>query len=186
MGLKDLLRLSSLFRRGDSEPAATMLYSAAVIQARRPEFYACWGVADNVDGRFDMVALHAFLLLRRLRAGGEPARRLSQSVFDIMFADMDQNLRELGVGDMGVGKRIRRMAEAFYGRLSAYDAGLDSSDPAVLESALTRNLWRGNPPAGTAVATVADYVRRQDAALAAQDLMLLLEGRVDFTDPVTP
>lgn len=184
MGLKELLRFPRLLRRTRHEPAAAALYSAAVVQARRPEFFARWDVADTVDGRFDMVALHVFLLLRRLRADGERSRNLSQALFDIMFADMDQNLRELGVGDMGVGKRIRRMAEAFYGRIAAYDAGLDMSDPAVLEAALTRNLWRGSPPEPDAVAAVAAYMRRQDAALAAQPLAPLLEGRVAFGDPV--
>lgn len=185
MGLKDFLPFANIFRRDPHEAAAMALYAALVVQARHPEFYTRLGVADTVDGRFDMVALHAFLVLRRLRRAGAAAAGLSQALFDIMFADMDQNLREMGVGDLGVGKKVKRMAEAFYGRVAAYDAGLDG-DGAALEAALARNLYRGAVPDAGALAAMAAYMRRQDAALAGQDAAALLAGRVSFASVEGP
>lgn len=183
MGFKELLRLPRFLRRRH-EDAAFALYSAAVVQARHPSFYESLAVPDSLDGRFDMIALHVFLMLRRLRAAGAPARGLSQAIFDVMFADMDQSLRELGVGDVGVGKRVRRMAEAFYGRVAAYDTGLDDAAGGQLEAALLRNVWRGEEVAPAALGALADYVRRQDAALAARPLAELMAGRIDFVPPV--
>lgn len=185
MGLKDFLPFAKFFRRDPHAPAAMALYAAAVVQAREPAFYARLGVADSVDGRFDMVALHVFLLLRRLRKAGPEAAGLSQAIFDIMFADMDQNLREMGVGDLGVGKKVKRMAEAFYGRVAAYDAGLDGN-AAALEAALARNLYRGAAPATPLLAAMAAYVRGQDQALAGQDAAALLAGRAVFAPVEAP
>lgn len=186
MGLKDLLPFASFFRRPPHEAAATELYAALVTQARRPEFYEACGVPDTVDGRFDMIAVHAFLLMRRLRAEGEAARGLSQSLFDIMFADMDQNLREIGVGDLGVGKRVKAMAQAFYGRVGAYDAGLDDPADPALAAALRRNLYRKTAPSEAQVAALVMYMRRENAALAGQPSDELHGGRVAFGEPVLP
>lgn len=173
------------FRRSPHQTAARALYDAVVAQARRPAFYQSGGVPDTVDGRFDLIALHAFLVMRRLKDEGQDARDLSQSLFDIMFADMDQSLREMGVGDMGVGPKVKRMAKAFYGRVAAYDQGLAEGD-AVLAAALRRNLFRKTEPMEAQVAAVAAYMRREDAALAAQELAALMDGRVVFGDPVVP
>ena len=104
---------------------------------------------DTLDGRFDAIGLHVYLLIRRLSAEPEPGPALAQAVFDAMFLDMDINLREMGVGDMSVGKRNRAMWEAFHGRSAAYAAAWD--DPAALEAASARNFWRGaDPPPGAA------------------------------------
>jgi cytochrome b pre-mRNA-processing protein 3 len=171
-----------LLRRRRNQASADALYVALVEQARAPVFYAVLGVPDTVDGRFDMIALHAFLLLHRLR--GEPtATDLAQSVFDLMFDDMDRNLREMGVGDLSVGKRIKTMASAFYGRIAAYDAALAVDDPDVLEDALRRNLFRGSTPGGEQLAAMATYMRDQAASLADQPLDRLLAGEVAFTLP---
>ncbi|MBF0392474.1 MAG: ubiquinol-cytochrome C chaperone family protein [Alphaproteobacteria bacterium] len=169
-------------RRPPEEEAARALYETVVIQARRPEFYMAGGVADNVDGRFDMVALHAWLTLARLRSEGAKAQALSQAFYDLMFADMDQNLREMGVGDLGVGKRVMKMAEALNGRVAAYDQGLaDSGD--ALADALRRNLYRKSAPSDGQVASMAAHVRRQSAHLAGQPAEGLLAGRIDFAPP---
>ena len=175
--------LSRLFGRRAVERAAHELYAAAVIQARQPAFYTGLGVADSVDGRFDLVALHVFLLLNRL-GGGEALHGLSQAVFDLMFADMDQNLRELGVSDMAVGGRVKTMARAFYGRVAAYEPGLE--DGLLLEQALARNLYRGAPVDPTSLSIMASYVQRQGAALAGYELADFKEGRVRFDAPVVP
>ena len=126
------------------ERAGFALYAAAVAAARDPWFYGTLLVPDTLDGRFDLVALHAFLLVHRLQASPAPGPDLSQAVFDAMFSDMDNNLRELGVSDLRVGKRVGAMWEAFHGRSMAYAQPLDAADPVALAAALARNVWRGD------------------------------------------
>jgi cytochrome b pre-mRNA-processing protein 3 len=154
------------------------LYCAAVAAARAPWFYAGLGVPDTLDGRFDLVGLHVFLLIRRLRALPPPGAALAQAVFDAMFNDMDVNLRELGVGDMSVGKKVKLMWEALHGRAAAYQAALGRADSAELEAALVRNVWRGRPSAHAE--TLARYVRAQDAFLFTQDASAFAAGRAAF------
>lgn len=173
------------FGRKRYEDAAHGLYSALVVQARAPAFYALGGVPDSVDGRFDMIALHTFLVVRRLSgADATPDEAgLSQALFDLMFADMDRNLREMGVGDLGVGKKIRVMVSAFYGRAKAYEDGLAASVsdvPDLLVDALRRNLYRGTPPSEWQIEQVASYMRNVVDRLAAQDSAALLRGEVIF------
>ena len=103
-----------LFRRPDSTIAG--LYGAIVAQSRDPRFYEAYGVPDTVLGRFDLLLLHLALVLRRLRAGDASARTLAQGLFDAFCRDMDHNLREMGVGDQGVPRQMRRVGEASYGR----------------------------------------------------------------------
>src|ERR1700748_3412265 len=116
------------FRRNPNARIIAALYGAIVAQARRPAFYGLWGVPDTMLGRFDMVVLHAALLLRRLRAVDAAtaglAQDLGQGVFDAFCRDMDDNLREMGVSDIGVPRKMRKLAEAFYGRARAYDTAL--------------------------------------------------------------
>lgn len=173
MALKNLLGQPAAGR------AAERLYSSAVEQARDPAFYLHCGVPDTVYGRFEMIALHVFLVLRRLRQGGAGAADTAQALFDAMFLDMDRSLREMGVGDLGVGRRVKAMAKAFYGRIAAYDRGLDD-DGDVLNDALVRDVYRGTAPAPAALAALAAYVRREAQALAGQPLGGLIEGRVGF------
>ncbi|MTJ80771.1 MAG: hypothetical protein F8N37_07120 [Telmatospirillum sp.] len=175
------MALSSFFRLRQTGGAAGALYQAAVAQARRPEFYLSLGVADTVDGRFDLLALHAFLLLHRLGEIGRDAKGLSQEVFDLMFADMDANLREMGVSDLAVGGRVKTMAKAFYGRVSAYDAGLTREDG--LHDALLRNLYRGTSPGAAILDAMVDYTRASASLLAGQAIEALRAGRVQFADP---
>jgi cytochrome b pre-mRNA-processing protein 3 len=167
-------------RRARHERAGFMLYGAAVAAARDPYLYATLGVPDTLDGRFDLVGLYACLLIRRLRHAPDPGPALAQAVFDAMFADMDTNLRELGVGDMSIGKRVRAMWEAFHGRAAAYEAALAESDDANLAEAIARNVWRGDvPPAGGAAA-LARLARAQEAHLAAQPIDPIQRGAADF------
>ncbi|MFQ5956032.1 MAG: ubiquinol-cytochrome C chaperone family protein [Kiloniellales bacterium] len=173
--------LGFLGSKGISDPARA-LYRAVVEQSRQPAFYRNWGVADTPAGRFEMIALHAFLLLHRLK-GDAAGSGLGQEVFDLMFADMDRSLREMGVGDLGVGKRVKRLAQGFYGRVAAYEGGLKSPDPAVLAAALSRNLYANGAAEDSQLAAMADYIRRQVAALAAQPLVNLCAGRVEFAPP---
>lgn len=174
--------LLAMFRRKPLERPGFALYTAAVAAARDPWFFGeAVGVPDTLDGRFDLVGLHAGVLIRRLHQDPDPrGAEAAQAVFDAMFADMDMSLREMGVGDMSVGKRVKRMWEAFHGRARAYEAALDAGDRAALESALARNVLRAGPEATPAAAVLADHAERVAAALAAQPLAALLRGEVSF------
>lgn len=166
-------------RRGRHDRAALELYGAAVRAARDPYLYTAVGVPDTVDGRFDLVGLHAYLVIRALRRASPSGAELSQAVFDAMFSDMDVSLREMGVGDLSVSKKVRAMWEAFHGRSAAYEAALADAGPQPLLDALARNVWRGKP-AGEGAATLARIVRAQDAHLESQDAAALAAGRIDF------
>ncbi|MCX5480307.1 ubiquinol-cytochrome C chaperone [Kaistia geumhonensis] len=165
-------------RRRRNEAIAYALYGTIVAQARQPAFYAAYKVPDTLDGRFDMIVLHGFLLFHRLKGENEDNRRLGQEVFDIFLKDMDRSLRELGVSDIGVPKKLKKMAEAFYGRMAAYDSALSSGDLGALEAALTRNLFPDG--GGEAVPRIAAYVVASAADLARQPLDRILAGSLSF------
>ena len=171
-----------MFRRTRDTDTARRLYVRIVAQAREPAFYARLGVADSADGRFDMIALHAFLVLHRLKRDRAQSARLAQSLFDVFFADMDQNLRAMGVGDLSVGRTVKGMAKLFYGRVSAYDDGLIAGER-VLADALARNLYRGAGVEKQAVEAMVGYVRREADALEKQTLDRLLGGDLTFGQP---
>lgn len=173
--------MAALFRRRAAGPRPEDgLWAVLVAQARAPVFYRDLAVADTPLGRFEMIALHAVLLFRRLKDEGEGGRALAQAVHDLLFADLDIALREIGVGDMGIGKRVKTFARNLYGRIAAYDAGLAGGDEA-LAAALQRNLFAGDTavPAAT-VAAMAAYVRAVAVRLAGQEGAVLLAGQVDF------
>ncbi len=171
-----------LFRRKTADAAARDIYVRLVEQARLPAFYTSFGVADTVEGRFDLLVLHVFLVLHRLKDAGEAAAARGQAVFDIFFADMDDSLRELGVGDLAVPKRIKKMAQGFYGRTAAYDAALVAGDDAALAEAIGRNVHGGHG-SGEEAAALARYARAAATGLAGQPLEAVLAGRFDLPDP---
>jgi len=170
-----------LLGRSRAERRGYELYGEAVRAARAPLYYAELGVPDTLDGRFDMVGLHAFLLIRHLtqQPGGQPT---AQAIFDAMFNDMDVNLREMGVGDLSVGKKVRVMWEAFHGRAQAYSEALKQGRAALAE-ALARNLWPDAEQAPSAADTLAGIVLAQDAALARCDLPRWAPGAPLFQAP---
>jgi cytochrome b pre-mRNA-processing protein 3 len=178
MSLMRRLR-ATLLPGGRHERIGFTLYAAVVTAAREKALYSELGVPDTLDGRFDLVGLHATLLIRRLRLLPEPGPALAQAVFDAMFSDMDINLRELGVSDLSVGRKVREMWEAFHGRAVSYEPALAAGDGAALAAALARNVWRGAAPDG-APARLARLALAQDAALAGQDLTTLGIGQVSF------
>ncbi len=105
----------NLFRKSPAAKAVEAVYRSIVAQSRQPRFYADWGVPDTVTGRFDMISLHLSLLFRRLRSEKRAGVEFSQAVFDLFFKDMDRSLRELGISDLGIPKRIQKMSSAFSG-----------------------------------------------------------------------
>ena len=142
-------------------------YAALVGQARRAEFYESLGVPDTLDGRFDLIVLHASLYLKRLRLAGRDGSDLAQAIFDHMFSNLDQSLRELGVGDMTLPKKIRAMVSAFYGRAAAYDKAIADPSDATLADALVRNIYAGTVPQSDKIERLSTYLRDAAKALAA-------------------
>lgn len=174
--------LLRLFKGRKWTDSAHAIYGALVDHARAPAFYTRLGVPDTVDGRFDMICLHAFLVIRRLQAEGAEGSALAQKLFDTMFKDMDRNLREMGVGDLSVGKHVKGMAKAYYGRAAAYEHGM-LTGPEALEAALQRNLYRLTEPTAAQVAVLARYVLDQDARLAVYPFGDITAGRLGFSPP---
>jgi cytochrome b pre-mRNA-processing protein 3 len=167
------------FRRQPRNPTIEGLYGMIVAQARSRVFYADFGVPDTVSGRIDMIMLHLVLVLRRLRQGQANVPVLGQQIFDWFCRDMDHNFREMGVGDLAVPKEMRRVAEAFYGRAGAYEAGLASADPALLDSAVARNVFGMDAVSPSAI-RLAAYMREAAERLSAQEPA---NGSVRFPDP---
>jgi cytochrome b pre-mRNA-processing protein 3 len=177
-----------LFRRGPQDRTIAALYGAIVAQARHKAFYLDYAVPDTPEGRFDMIVLHLALVCRRLgRAdgpGGAAGPALSQEVFDLFCRDMDHNLREMGVGDLSVPKKMQRMGEAFYGRLDVYDRALASAGDSELAAALARNVLREGASAGAA-GRLAAYVRAAAQRLDASPIATFADGTLSFPDPAT-
>ena len=180
-------------RRGRAarRAAAERLYAEMVEEARSRRFYGELGVPDTPEGRFEMIALQVALLLRRLRAEGAAGSALGQALFDLMFADMDAALRELGVGDLGVGRQVKRLAGQFYARLAALDRALGEqalgerapgagasaeSGAAALAAALAPVGQGGPPPAPDQVGALAADLLARERALAARPGKALLRG----------
>lgn len=175
--------LQRIWKHRRATQAAEKLYRMAVRQSRLDVFYTRGGVSDTFEGRFELLSAHLSVLLYRLKVEGAAGKQLSQAVVDLFFADMDAALRELGVGDMSIAKRVRAMSEAFYGRLAAYDAGIAAAaEPGTLEAALRRNLYDGNAPDGT-VARMAAYLSSVTGDLAAASREAVLNGSCSFPAP---
>jgi cytochrome b pre-mRNA-processing protein 3 len=181
--------LRNWFRKRDrGQDEAQALYRTAVAQARQPLFYSDHGIPDSVDGRFDLIVMHVFLLLRPLnnlaRRGdasgpGGRAGDIAQALFDAMFTDMDRSLREMGVSDIAVGRRVKHMAKAFYGRVAAYDEGLAGPDELLCE-ALRRNLFGTVEPPPAHVRAMADYLRCQAGHMTSLSEVRILSGEMQF------
>lgn len=166
------------FRRNDGRESIQRLYGAIVAHSRDPGFYTDFEVPDTIEGRFEMIVLHAFLLFHRLKGEDEARRELGQRVFDTFCADMDANLREMGVGDLTVPKKMKRVAEAFYGRVGVYDEALASGDEAVLAQALLRNVYGSEAERTTEAAALAACIRQRVAALAAVPFEVFAGGEL--------
>jgi cytochrome b pre-mRNA-processing protein 3 len=134
------------FRKNPHADAAYAVYNAIVAQSRHPDFYLHYGIKDNVTGRFDMIALHLSLVFHRLHEEDEKTKAFAQTLFDLFFKDMDRSLREMGVGDLTVPKKVKKMSELFYGLLGAIKDHFDPKDVDGLTLALSRNLFDPEDP----------------------------------------
>lgn len=167
------------FGRQSNRQVTDALYEAIVAAARQPHFYSAWDVPDTPLGRYEMLSLHMFLFLERARGGKAGLPELAQDLTDEFFKDMDHSLRELGIGDLGVPKRMKKLARMFYGRAEAYRVALEAGDTAALATALGRNVQPQRPDWPHAAALAA-YAVQASAALAGQEDVALLAGRIAF------
>lgn len=183
-----ILRAIRRFLDIDShDPRAVRLYAATVEQARQPVFYSDCRVPDSVDGRFDMIVLHLFLIMNRFPRE-ERQSPVLRALLEEHFADMDNSLREIGVGDLSVPKKIHRMIDALYGRLENYEKALSGATPVEdLAAALARNVYRddsaSDPSLEKGVEGLTRYVLKAREVLASQTPMAILEGQVSFPEP---
>lgn len=167
----------SWFRGRRADPDADRIYAMIVAQSRQPAFYTDYGVEDTMGGRYDLLILHAFLVLRRLSAAEVGLGSLGQSVCDILFRELDRALRESGVGDLSVPKRIKKMAKAFYGRVEVYGLALQDGDMDALAAAIERNVYGTDGPPREGACRLARYAKEAVALLDGQDAgMLRREG----------
>jgi cytochrome b pre-mRNA-processing protein 3 len=176
---RGVMLLDRLFRPRPALAAGRALYGRAVEQSRAPALYADLGAPDTVEGRFEVYSLHVVLLLDRLRGEGAGATEVSQALFDTYLKDLDNALRELGVGDLSVGRKMRKLGEAFYGRGKSYETAFGAlPDEGPLQALVARTVY-AEADAAPAPRLVA-YVLAQRATLAAQPAERLLAGEVDW------
>lgn len=169
-----------LFRRSRNQAVIERIYAAIVAASRQPVLFTRLGLDDTFEGRFESLTLHAALVLRRLNALPAPGPDMAQDLIDIVFRHFDRTLREMGVGDTSVPKRMKSLAEAFLGRSGAYDAALRQGRVALAET-LKRNI-APNDGAGD-LPSLTRYVEALDAALSTAPVATFMEGRPPFPDP---
>lgn len=167
--------LDRLFKPGPARRAGDRLYAGAVAQARQPALYSVLGASDTPDGRFEVYTLHVLLLVERLRADGRAASAVSQALFDAYLGGLDHGLREMAVGDLSVGKTMRKLGEAFYGRGKALEAALAClPDRGALEALVVRTVLAGDDQADPEL--LVGYIISQRDGLAANHSASLATG----------
>jgi cytochrome b pre-mRNA-processing protein 3 len=176
------MKLSRLFSPRPAALAGRRLYDSAAAQARSPAFYAVMGAPDTVEGRFELYTLHVALVLRRLKGQGSQAAETAQGLFDAYVKALDHGLREMGVGDLSVGKKMRKLGEAFYGRVKNYDEAFAAlPDTVALAAIIGRTILIDQPDAQTAA--LVGYATTAVAGLDAQPLDALLQGEASWPKP---
>lgn len=158
---------------------ADRLYAEIVAMARQQVFYSRWNVPDTPLGRYEMLSLSMFLFFHRIKGKGQAADALGQELADAFFLDVDHSLRELGIGDMGVPKRMKKLARMFYGRVNSYEAAIDAKDAGKLAEALSRNV-QPETTNWPEAADLANYAMAVSDSLASQPLESLLSGQLSY------
>ena len=173
--------LKRLFKPRPAALAGGSLYDRVVEQARSPRLYSEFGAPDTTEGRFEIYSLHVYLLLERLKERGPQAAETAQALLDTYLSALDNTLREMGLGDVGVGRQVRKLGEAFYGRIRSYEVGMAAlPDTGELQAMLIRTAYAGADSASAP--RLADYIVRQRQALAAVPVEDLFEGKVTWTE----
>ena len=164
---------------------ARQLYQTILEQARNPILYTQYQVPDTVDGRYDLILLHAIVVIDLLQGAAESGQKLGQGIFDIMFRDLENGVREIGVSDMSIARHFRRMSQGFNGRRIAYSAALAAQDAAVMQDAVTRNIFRkSTDDVAASAAQLTQYIFAQYNALQTAGLDKLFTGTAHFS-PLT-
>ena len=172
--------LKRLFKTRPAVLAGQALYERVVAQSRSPGLYADLGAPDTTEGRFEIYSLHVYLLLERMKGQGPQAAETAQALLDTYLSALDNTLREMGLGDVGVGRQVRKLGEAFYGRVRSYEVGMAAlPDTSELQAMLIRTAYAGAD--STSAPRLAEYIVRQRAALATQPLETLFAGSVMWT-----
>lgn len=161
------------------------LYTRIVAAARQEPFYSAWNVPDTPLGRFEMLSLHMFLFLHRLRGEAGAPAEIAQLLIDEFFLDVDHSLRELGISDVGVPKRMKKLAKMFYGRTESYKDALERDDHAAFAAALLRNV-RPDVKEWPEAAALAEYVFAANRTLAAQPSEDICAGKLTYPVPHAP
>ncbi len=169
-----LAHLTRLFRPAPERLALHSAYERIVEQARQPVFYAEHGVPDTLDGRFELILLHLNLVLTRLKQEPGDTYTQQQGLIEIFLEDMDRSIRELGVGDTGVGRRVKKMANAFYGRMKAYEEAKE--DATLWQEALRRNLYGTSEPTEGSVTAMTRYILTAKEALRRTPMETIVSG----------
>ncbi len=173
--------LKNILSRTQKLSPVRTVYEAIVAQARQAQLYSDLGVADTLDGRFDMIILHNDAVMCHMQAGEQADRIFAQALIDELFRDMDRSLREMGVGDMGVGKRVKKMATVYYGRANAY-AGARAEGEAALVAALVRNVFEGDDARTPDAERLASYAGLLHDAVGLMDRAHIRTGRMDLAN----
>lgn len=176
--------LERLFRPRQARVAGEALYAGLVDQARRPELYRDLGVADRIDSRFELYVLHLALILTRLKGEGEAASETGQAVFDAFVGALDDSLRELGVGDLSVAKKMRKLGEAVYGRVVGYQTAVSAGDAESLAGLIARAVY-GEETTTDQARGLAAYALATSATLAGQRIEDILRGRLTWPGVLT-
>jgi cytochrome b pre-mRNA-processing protein 3 len=171
--------LKNILSRTQKQNPVRTVYEAIVAQARQAELYSDLGVPDTIDGRFDMMVLHNDAVMCHMQAGEEPDRAFAQLLIDEFFRDMDRSLREMGVGDMGVGKRVKKMATVYYGRASVY-AQARAEGEKSLSVALLRNVFEGDESHTAGADRLAKYAGLLHDAVSAMDRTHIRAGKLEL------
>jgi cytochrome b pre-mRNA-processing protein 3 len=175
------LFFQALFKPKPARIAGEALYARCVDQARRPEFYTAMGAPDTLEGRFELYTLHVVLLVLRLKGRGDDPSAAAQALFDAYLQSLDIGLREMGVGDLSVGKKMKKLGRAFYGRVKSYDAA--QATPGDLDDLIRRTVYEGAPDIDPDA--LVRYTTAVRAALDAQPLERLLAGEVNWPEPLS-
>ncbi len=165
-------------KKSVNEKHVLSIYNAIVAQSRQVPFYRDMKVPDSVTGRFDMISLHMCLVLRQLRSDDKNVKQFTQDLFDLFFKDMDSSLREIGVSDVAVPKKIQKMGSLFYGLLGKLTNALDDEDEAALIEILNNNIYDGSSQENAL--TMAKYVNKTVSYLKEQKQEDIMLGQISF------
>ena len=178
------MKFSNLFKKISHTPPERAVYAQIVAKARQPGLYLNAGVPDTVTGRFDMITLHSFLLLEHVAGKGKIETEFAQALFDEVFLDMDYSLREMGVGDLSVGKKIRKMSEIFYGACNGYRAAFANRGEdrrKAIRQAFKRNIT-GNEVDNKKLDLLVDYALQAKAQVDAIPVENITAGQFDWPE----